>query len=308
MRRNESSTRQHDWATVCELVELVAENVREPAHFLLCNPYDHPRPKAPATPKWQDFYPGLGQVYDHLAKGGLIGAVPATLDGGYTVVDVDKGQPARMWLDFHPYFMVQSSGPGRAHLWYKDPGGNRPNAKWEYEGCSGEIRSANGYVILWPGAAHNLLYGPYDDHMASVVTTVTFGEILPQILPNKGPLPIQALEDPDRYKPVQLQTGGPGWVDVTRNRTISNARQALERQQQFNPDDYHDWITVGLCLHQAAVDGEIDNGAAFYLWCDWAAKSPKFRLKDHERRWQASFGQYTGQRVTLGTLFKFGGL
>ena len=81
-------------------------------------------------------------------------------------------------------------------------------------------------------------------------------------------MPAQALPEPDKYRPVSLQGGGQGWIDVRRVKVLEQARESLKRQQQYNPDNYHDWIAVGLCLHQAMLDGEIDNGAAFYLWCD----------------------------------------
>ena len=165
------------------------------SHFLLCRADN----KAPARP-WVDYRPDGDEMARHLEQGGLIGVVPATIQYGYTVVDVDAGQPMALAIDYPPAYLFPSSRPGRAHLWYIDEVG-RPNSKWAYE-CtfgptihrlSGEIRSGRGYVILWHDAGERLLSGDIDPYC------VPYEDVAPLIAPKQPPPPV-----PDRDGPPRL--------------------------------------------------------------------------------------------------------
>ena len=65
----------------------------------------------------------------------------------------------------------------------------------------------------------------------------------------------------------------------------------------LDPEPYDVWIKVGMALH--ASD---DDERGFALWTEWAGRSSKFDLADHQRRW-ASFHRGGPNAITLGSLF-----
>ena len=153
------------------------------AHYLLCRADN----KAPARP-WKEFRPCGEDMARHLQQGGLIGVVPATIQYGYTVVDVDEGLPAALALAYPPAYVFPSGRPGRAHLWYIDEQ-SRPNSNWRWTGeyggarhtLSGEIRSGNGYVILWHDSSRRLVMGQFDPE------SVPYEEVMPHIIAPEPP-------------------------------------------------------------------------------------------------------------------------
>ena len=68
----------------------------------------------------------------------------------------------RPWpSEYPPAVFTHSRRPGGAHLWYPD-NESRGNAKWDIRigrqhDLSGEVRSGNGYVILWPQQAPGIV-------------------------------------------------------------------------------------------------------------------------------------------------------
>ena len=77
-----------------------------------------------------------------------IGAIPASIDT--SVLDVDDGDPAQLILEFPPLADVDTPRGGH-HLFYPDTE-PRGNGTFQTHGCSGDIRSGRGYVVLWnPG-------------------------------------------------------------------------------------------------------------------------------------------------------------
>ena len=154
------------------------------AHYLLCR-YDN---KAPARP-WLTYHPTGTEMAMHLERGGLIGVVPATL--GYTVLDVDAGQPMALALMYPPARVFPTRRHLGAHLWYRDTE-SRNNSKWAWEGTygdvvhklSGEVRSGRGYVILWDNAAADLLDLPDDPD------GVPYDDVLPLVTPPEPPPPL----------------------------------------------------------------------------------------------------------------------
>lgn len=68
----------------------------------------------------------------------------------------------------------------------------------------------------------------------------------------------------------------------------------------IDPDSpYNDWLKVGMTLHH----GDNGGGEGFALWDDWSARGSQYHLGECEAKWE-SFGSYSGQSVTLGTLFR----
>ena len=79
-----------------------------------------------------------------LRRGRNIGIVPASI--GFSVLDVDHGDPVRLAEAHEPAFFLDSRTPGRAHLGY-DVGALRRDGTFEIEGCAGEVK-VSGYVSL----------------------------------------------------------------------------------------------------------------------------------------------------------------
>lgn len=68
-------------------------------------------------------------------------------------------------------------------------------------------------------------------------------------------------------------------------------KQALEH---IDPDDYNDWVAVGMALHSAGAE-------YMETWLDWSKKSNKFREGECERKWN-SFQRDLGG-VSTRTIF-----
>ena len=123
------------------------------AHFVLC------RDKRPlAGFPWRDYAPDLDCV---LAHPGNVGIIPFSV--GTSALDVDKGDPEahQFSLFQQPLVIIPSQRPGGLHIYYRDDT-PRGNQRWSAFGCSGEVRSAKGYLILHRDApvrlAHALAY------------------------------------------------------------------------------------------------------------------------------------------------------
>ena len=127
------------------------------AHFVMCRlKWDESKQGYNKKPihKWKE-RPALKKVITHVnsADHHVIGIKPWSL--GMTALDVDNGDPSLI-LRRHPAVLnVASSLPARRHIWYWDSIGRR-NSNWNYESCSGEIRSEAGFLILWHDAAIHL--------------------------------------------------------------------------------------------------------------------------------------------------------
>lgn len=81
-----------------------------------------------------------------------MGAVPSSL--GCAVPDVECWNTGDLhgFLRRHePPYRLPSRSNG-LHLWSRDQASTRPNAQMERTTCgiAGDVRGANGYVIVWP--------------------------------------------------------------------------------------------------------------------------------------------------------------
>jgi hypothetical protein len=70
------------------------------------------------------------------------------------------------------------------------------------------------------------------------------------------------------------------------------AAAALERLAPWRCDDYHEWLRVGLALHDLGPGG-------LALWDTWSQRSSKYRPDEPARKWQS----FKAGAVTLATLF-----
>ena len=125
------------------------------AHLLLVhNSPDPDRHKRPLWRAWQlpQNRPTLQQCLEHLASGGLLGLLPASI--GLLVVDIDEAAKDGLanWIDrYPPLGDIPSQQPGRTHLYYSSgiPYHNRNKLQLRRYGISLEVRSRHGFVILW---------------------------------------------------------------------------------------------------------------------------------------------------------------
>ena len=143
------------------------------AHFVLC------RGKLPIRGfPWRSHTPALDCVLDHR---GNVGIIPFSIET--SALDVDKGEPTQLSLFHPPLVILRSQRPGGEHFYYRDdvPRGNQ---RWSAFGCSGEVRSANGYLILYREApvllAHALANDkadcPFPAGLVEFVESVETGE------------------------------------------------------------------------------------------------------------------------------------
>ena len=139
-----------------ELVLSVVYLYEQGAHMPLIHnaAADDDRHKRPLWRGWQrpELRPTLQQNLLHLAGGGLIGLLPASI--GMVVADIDEYEKDGLadWITrYPPLGDVPSLQPGRTHLYYNSstPFHNRQQWKFMLYGISMEIRSRHGFVILW---------------------------------------------------------------------------------------------------------------------------------------------------------------
>ena len=116
------------------------------AHFVLCQRNS----KQPVWRGWQKRRPGVQTVVQHA---GNLGVIPASL--GTSALDIDYGDIGELVEVAPPMARLPSKrGPDR-HMYYRD---NEPrgNSKFAAYNCRGEVRSASGFLVLWPGGAEIL--------------------------------------------------------------------------------------------------------------------------------------------------------
>ena len=115
------------------------------AHFVLCWGGDGQQRKAPITANWQMLRPPIARILAHYPNRPL-GIVPWSVQT--TALDKDFGDASQLIAERPPLAELLSQRPGGLHLYYRDSEG-RVNGKWKANGCSGEVRGARGYVVLW---------------------------------------------------------------------------------------------------------------------------------------------------------------
>ena len=106
--------------------------------------------KVPIHERWQLPWaaPSLEQVLRHLAQGRPVGHVPAAV--GCVVLDVDESDDGgKVFMDRHPPFWdIPSSRAGGLHLYYLSRV-QYGNGNWLMGRTGGQIRSRNGFVMIW---------------------------------------------------------------------------------------------------------------------------------------------------------------
>ena len=129
-------------------MEALREQIEHGAHLVLT------RSRKPRKPckcfnygQWRRRpHPDIDDVVWHIAncEDPQVGLVPSTI--GATVLDVDTGRADALIARSRPDLWLPSNRVNGVHLYYADTT-LRDNADWEFMGCGGQVRSANGYVI-----------------------------------------------------------------------------------------------------------------------------------------------------------------
>ena len=113
------------------------------AHFVLC--------RENKKPIWSLGWKNLRARPDTCrAHDGPLGIVPYSIKT--TALDVDEGDPKVLLNEYPALASIASRRLGGLHLYYGDdkPRGNK---NFSLHGCSGQVRGAKGYLILWDNAA-----------------------------------------------------------------------------------------------------------------------------------------------------------
>ena len=110
--------------------------------------------KVPIHQRWQLPWaaPSLEQVLRHLEQGCPVGHVPAAV--GCVVLDVDESDDGgKVFMDRDPPFWdIPSSRAGGLHLYYLSRV-QYGNGNWRMGRTGGQIRSRNGFVMIWDAFA-----------------------------------------------------------------------------------------------------------------------------------------------------------
>jgi len=239
-------------------------------HFILCRP-----DKAPARP-WKGVYPTAGEVFQWAGNGGLIGVVPATLGQGFTVLDCDEGQPYAVAMAAPPALLTPSKTEGRGHLWYPDTE-SRPNSKWRWRQCAGEIRSGAGYVVLWPGAANQLAMCDALDCF-EIGVAYSYAEAASVLWPDGISVD---------FSPKGLPLVPPSPAQRVADRAIhrNNERYFTEVLGRISSEDYDTWIRVGLALEGSSRKFDIEPETARAIWRNWSMLSSKYTAGEIDAKW-----------------------
>lgn len=75
--------------------------------------------------------------------------------------------------------------------------------------------------------------------------------------------------------------------------------RAVTALKFVSPDDYHDWVNVGMAIHSAFPGKE-----GFELWLSWSKNSSKHKPGDCESKWPSFSGTKTQRRLTIASIFK----
>ena len=258
-------------STYPEQISQLIDRWQGAAHLVLCGYGGNPKA---AYPGWKKASPDPAKAFKR-AQNALIGLIPSSV--GYTVLDVDDGNPLKLAFGLRPSYICASGTLGRGHLWFTD-NQPRPNSAWTYKSkagddYSGEVRSSSGYVVLW---SPDVFQVPMDHGQQQPRTYAEIERWLQGNSPTVPATPAKALP----RKPV---------ID-----------RAVDIISRLSPTNYDDWLTVGQCLEGSSRKGDLDRDNAFTLWCNWSRRSDKYPGDSELQKKWASFRGGTAR--TLGTL------
>ena len=159
---------------------------------------------------WRSHTPALDCVIAHR---GNVGIIPFSV--GTSALDVDKGDPTQLSLFQPPLVILKSQRPGGEHFYYRDdvPRGNQ---QWSAFGCEGEVRSANGYLILYREAPVLLAHALVNDKAECSFPAGLLEYAEP--VETDGPVPLDDLDSADSAQLRLLTPGAPSLERVQKGR------------------------------------------------------------------------------------------
>ncbi len=135
-----------------------------------------------------------------------------------------------------------------------------------------DLRAAGGYVIWWPMHGGDVIGG----ESIAPVPAALIDERRFNVSRDMAPLPTQAPPDWDRERD-----------------------RVIDALTFLHPDGYEHWIRIGMALHHAS--GGSDEG--FAAWHEWSSKGETYDgVEDCRYHW-ASFGNYRGRAIGVGTIY-----
>ena len=209
------------------------------AHFVLC------RDKRPLSGfPWRDHTPDLDCV---LAHRGNVGIIPFSV--GTSALDVDKGESTQLSMFHQPLVIVPSQRPGGEHFYYRDDT-PRGNQQWSAFGCSGEVRSAKGYLILYRDAPVLLAHALANDKADCVFPADLLEHVEPVDVSSLDGVMLDDLDAPDSPQLRLLTPGAPVLERVERGRrnlALFDAVRFWAYGAARGYASYDDWLrTVGI--------------------------------------------------------------
>lgn len=255
---------------------------------------------------WRRQRAGLKTLLKH---DGLLGLMPASL--GLSVLDVDHAATAAGYQalleQYPPLLSLPSQTPGRYHLYYPDEA-PRPNATFKAFGCSGDVRSANGYVVLWDDAGDRLaevLRLPWQETTAADFPAHLMNPFLSKLPPRKrGRRPKGqrgAIREDELYDLSQIPVGH------RHDALFYNLRYTAYRTPRGR--DYQPWETHTIAIalemndkfREPLPENKVKADARYVArWC-WLNLAPHVSVHDHSPELQSLRGELSGIVRRQGT-------
>ena len=239
---------------------------------------------------------------------GLLGLVPNSLE--LSVLDLDRVPSAAaltaLLEQYPPLLKLPSQRPDRWHLYYLDeiP---RPNGSFAAFGCSGDVRSANGYVVLW-GEAGDLIAETLRQPVPSVASD--FPAHLMNPYTRKPPARRRGPKPKGRnpvIRPEELYNLALIPIGHRHLALFYNLRYTAYRTPRGN--DYSAWEkqTIATALEQNLAfaaplpESKVTTDARYVArWC-WEHLNPHISVHDFAPEKQALRGQLSGAARRTGT-------
>ena len=204
------------------------------AHFVLC------RDKRPLSGfPWRAHTPDLDCV---LAHRGNVGIIPFSV--GTSALDVDTGEPQQLCLFHPPLVILRSQRPGGEHFYYRDDT-PRGNQHWSAFGCSGEVRSAKGYLILYRDAPVLLAHALANDKAECLFPAGLLDYVEPVDVDRLGEVLLDDLDAPGSGQLRLLTPGAPILERVQkgrRNIALFDAVRFWAYRAARGYASYDDWL------------------------------------------------------------------
>lgn len=199
-------------------------------------------------------------------------------------------------LDFDPHITVETS-PDHYHHYFLTDGmplddfRSNQNAMVRKYGSDPNAKDMSR-VLRLPGFLHQK--NPTKPHLVQVIHS---SGAPPEKYGEQSEFFRKLTEGKSRPLPPTGEQGAECLLQLVKDRNRLDADQ-IRLVFELSPDGYEQWIKVGMAVHCATDGGK--TGLA--QWKAWSSTSSKYDEKTCDNKW-ASFGKYSGDPVTFGSLF-----